>query len=181
MRTLTNPFDGLVVNKLEPVGSGMSAPSSCGDVMPRRAKERRALAACWASTAKIREAIGRKGLPFRMGAPPVYAVVPMSATFCRRAESLARFSVRDSSPGALRPPVTANFGQIEVLKGAIGRSLKSHHQCHSFTYAEANCTAPMPTGARQQALPPDRGKGLVEVVEIAKQGYPVHGRAPEQV
>jgi hypothetical protein len=38
----------------------------------------------------------------------------------------------------------------------------------------------MSAGRQQQAYLPDWGKDLIEVIEIAKQGYKVHRRAPER-
>src|SRR3954447_13652524 len=82
--------------------------------------------------------------------------------------------------GKFCPPVAAYFCQIEMFKGAIGGSLKGHDQRHELAHAEPDRSAAMPTRSRQQAFLSDRGKGLVEVVEIAKQGYKVHRRAPER-
>src|SRR3954447_11683634 len=58
------------------------------------------------------------------------------------------------------------------------RSLEGDHQCHDFAGAQTARAAPMSARGRQQAPMPSGGKRSVKVIEIAKQSYNVHRRAP---
>jgi hypothetical protein len=79
-----------------------------------------------------------------------------------------------------RSPMTANLFSVKVFEGALIRMVESDDQRHDLAHAQATRTTAMPTRSRQQMLLPSGRKGLIKVIEIAIQGYNIHGRAPEQ-
>src|SRR3954471_21550903 len=82
--------------------------------------------------------------------------------------------------GKLGPPVTAHLFAVEMLEGAVIRVLKRYDQRHDFAHAQMTGPTTMPTRSGQKMLVPSRSKGLIEVVEIAIQGYNIHGKALKQ-